>query len=212
MLKQEIEPLVIKSAAYKLLASIFNYPDQFVYNAMNSGFYRETLENLTQYMIESGTVTAELSSTWLYKGEEFWQKPLEGIQAAYTELFDFSYPQPVCPPYAGMYMPGGNNYPGPRTQLMGELGTKYYCWGLELENEVNDHIAVELEFMHFLLATQYIAAEQNKDSTVEKLIDEQKWLTTHMKEWIPEFAESLTKQSPDSIWAIAADILLNLLK
>ncbi|MGR6837112.1 TorD/DmsD family molecular chaperone [Syntrophomonas erecta] len=210
-MKQNTGQILALSAAYKLLASVFSYPADHIYEIMREGFWTEVIKDLK---IENLLSTASGHSSQLYitKAEEFWGQPLKEIQSLYTALFDFAYPRPACPPYAGMYLPGGQSYPGPRTELMGELGAKYFLWGLDLEEELADHIAVELEFIHFLLAMEYGALRNNNQAYLEKLKAEREWLYGHLQTWIPSFYTRMEEHAPDSFWGTALKLLMNLLE
>jgi len=171
-----------RTLLYRLLSRLFAYPD--------AGRLAET-EELAQEL-----PVAEVLRTSL-------QAPLIELQAEYTRLFINNYPELPCPPYESAYREGG---------LLGEAAVRvqqfYAEWGLEAAEELPDHLALELEFVHFLDAQ---AAEADAEEAAQACTDRERFLKEHLLEWAPQLAADVQEEAGLALYREAALLLTHLL-
>jgi len=74
--------------------------------------------------------------------------------------------------------------------------------------DLPDHIAVEMEFMHFLCSEELKSIEQGnpQDSTKRRKM-EQEFLKEHLEPWVERFADCVLKSTNSSFYRSAAGLL-----
>ena len=84
----------------------------------------------------------------------------------------------------------------------------YHHYGLSFireGNEPDDHIVIELEFLHFLINK---TIESDDVDTKKKLLDDQhSFLTNHLLKWCPTFCEAMSKSTSFELYQGAALLL-----
>ncbi|ACX52979.1 hypothetical protein Adeg_1899 [Ammonifex degensii KC4] len=191
------------SMAFKLAALGFSYPTPVLQELVRT---RALLEIFTMAIQDRDPAVAEMAREWA-TATRIWERPLDEIQALYTAIFDVGYPEPPCPPYAGIYLPGGLAFPGPRPQLLAELMDRYRRWGLDLTHELPDHIGVELEFMHFLLTRWLEGLDRDDRTLVCDVRQEGDWFVAHLQEWLPAFRARLARGQDTAFWVFLVDMV-----
>lgn len=128
------------------------------------------------------------------KGEE--QKDLLlDLKVEYNRLFVGPMP-PFCPPYESFYdenLPkeGFGNLMGSTSEAMANALRDE---GLELTldyAELPDHMAIELEFMYYLLSKAN-AGEQDEELYLQKA---NAFLREHLSQWLPKFGAMVSQES-----------------
>jgi TorA maturation chaperone TorD len=96
-----------------------------------------------------------------------------------------------APPYGSIYLEANHALMGDTTLA---AAARYAAAGLTVTlHEPADHIAVELEFMHYLATLGAQAAERGDGDEAARLGDEQRcFLTEHLGAWAPAFCEAIT--------------------
>lgn len=176
-----------RSRLYRLLADGFVYPDREFFQALKSGAYRndamETCENLTY---DLGPAFDGLVATGAYID----------FQSEYLRLFDVGHGIPPCPLYAGVHQGG-------RKAVMEEAARFYSFFGLSIEHgvgELPDHLATELEFMHFLAFKELNAIEQEKDAGPYRFAQAD-FLKRQLTSWLPGLEKKLQGLDPPPFYA-----------
>lgn len=159
-----------RSRAYNLLSAALGYPDQALWDALADGSFAAALGDA---MAEA---TGESSATLTLP-----DGTLETLQASYVAAFDLGF--------------GGNarslneadhRAAELRPDLLVELKAFYRCFGLGIEGCTNgvDHLAVELEFMH------YLAYHEPPDEDAARPYREAQrdFLARHLVDWVPVLA------------------------
>jgi len=101
----------------------------------------------------------------------------------------------LCPPFGSVYMDNGNTLMGDTTI---EVRNIYEKEGLinNGTNNIPDHIAVELEFMYYLVYNEFNEHSNKDDNLVEIYADKQKkFLNNYLGKWVFDFVESVEKQA-----------------
>ena len=160
-----------RANSYRLLAECYYPPDGKLIKILNSieesigGLYSEIAKNIP------GINGVEL------------------LKIDYSRLFVGPY-KLLAPPYGSVYLEDARKVMGDSTM---DVRNRYQEEGLDIGlKEAPDHIAVELEFMYFLIFKE-IEAIKNSDSksAVSYLKRQRSFLKTHLGRWVSEFAENV---------------------
>jgi len=102
----------------------------------------------------------------------------------------------LAPPYGSVYLEGERRLMGDSTLAAGEC---YHEVGLEVAagfNGTPDHIAVELEFMHFLVVKELDALTGGYLDRAQNFRQKQQaFLERHLAAWVPDFSLSVEEQA-----------------
>lgn len=192
----DTELLDERSIIYRLLSACFYEPNR-------SLFLEEdlcgNLERITEKVCPKGAAAAKKMAHALKASEQ------KDLTVEHSALFIGPFELPA-PPYGSVYLEKGRCLMGATTV---EIKKIYAETGLKLEaQEPPDHIAFELEFMHYLCQLQAEALQNGRDEDAEKLIMRQyDFLTKFMGPWISEFCEDIRKNTDNVFYINLADCL-----
>jgi TorA maturation chaperone TorD len=118
---------------------------------------------------------------------------IELLKIDYSKLFVGPYGL-LAPPYGSVYLENNGRIMGDSTM---DVGNRYRKEGLDIViKEAPDHIAVELEFMYFLIFKEIEARENSEWGSVTNYVKKQKdFLKIHVGMWVPEFADNIEKNA-----------------
>lgn len=193
----EIKTMVDRSNAYRLLAACFYEPEPEL-------FREEKLsENLAQLMREL-SVPAEEPCRKL--GEALEGVNQDEMLVEYSALFLGPFEIPAIP-YASVYLEKGRRLMGDSSMAVKKL---YKQAGVAQEVEgPPDHIALELEFMNFLLLKQVECRENgNGEEEAEYLRFEHLFLSEFLAGWMVPFANAIREGSKSPFYLALADLLV----
>lgn len=162
-----------RSDAYKLLSACYYLPEE------------DTLGKLAQLEEAMGGVCAEAAEHVSDMGGE---TEIEQLRIDYSKLFVGPF-KLLAPPYGSVYLEGGRRVMGESTL---DAHNRYREVGLDISGdlkEVPDHIAIELEFMYYLVLKE-IEAIGNSDfeNALDYLNKQKGFLEDHLGVWVSEFA------------------------
>ncbi len=122
---------------------------------------------------------------------------LQPLAVDYAKLFVGPYGL-LAPPYGSVYLEDGR-FMGDSTVA---VRTLYDQEQLALVvKDAPDHIAMELEFMHFLILRLIEAAESSDTEQVSIYRQKQRsFLAVHLGGWIPQFTENIEKHAQTSFY------------
>jgi len=139
----------------------------------------------------------------------------EGFNAAYEQTFGLLVSS-NCPPYETEYI--NSKFIFQRSQGLADIAGFYSAFGLEPSSahpERHDHLALELEFMAFLMGLERSAAASDDADRVERSTicrdAQRKFLTEHLVWWVPTFARLLSLQDPDGFYDAVSQFLAALI-
>ena len=161
-MKKTLDCVCQRADSYKYLSECYYLPD----------------ESFSQKVIDAAQADqlfAELADC--VSGSE-----LESLKIDYTRLFVGPF-KLLAPPYGSVYLEN--------SMIMGESTVDVRNWyekeGLDIViNDVPDHIAMELEFMYYIVVKQI---EVDKNSNMEIIQScrqtQYSFLRTHLSRWLP---------------------------
>ena len=129
------------------------------------------------------------------------------LKIEYNRLFVGPNKLP-CPPYESVYRTDREG--GEMGTLMGpsawDVKNRYAEAGLEISggfNDYPDHVAVELEFMHFLCSKESFEKEKREEWQRR----EKEFLELHIRFWAQVFSEKVLKSTDSPFYRTAAAFL-----
>lgn len=118
------------------------------------------------------------------------------LQNEYVRLFINTLPEVPCSPYGSVYLEG---------QCMGEttvtIRNLYSRYGLETD-EMPDSIAVELEFLNYLM--QLVKVDESARADLM-------YMAEHLKSWAPRFLDDVEKHDMTGFYKAVAMVARNIL-
>ena len=111
---------------------------------------------------------------------------IDSLIIDYTKLFVGPYGL-LAPPYGSMYLEDNDRVMGNSTM---DAKNSYAEEGLDIcLKEAPDHIAIELEFMYFLIFKEIEATKNNDINNTSRYQEKQSaFLENHLGAWVPDFA------------------------
>jgi TorA maturation chaperone TorD len=140
-------------------------------------------------------------------------KPIDILRGEYDRVFGLLVPR-ECPPYETEYHPSSETFF--RAQQLADIAGFYRAFGIEPASAIPerpDHIALELEFMAFLLLKQRLALavpEPGLEGAGRAAVCEaaqRSFLRDHLAWWVPAFARGLRRKAGDGFYAAIGEIL-----
>ena len=165
---------------YKLLAACYYLPEEDA---------TEKLAALTEAL---GNVCAEAAQ---HVVEMRGETALEPLRIDYARLFVGPF-ELLAPPYGSVYLEGARQVMGGSTI---DAKNRYQAAGLNMSSSIKeapDHIAIELEFMYYLIFKEIESLEQaDLESAMNYLETQQDFLKIHLGRWISEFAAKVEENA-----------------
>ena len=173
-----------RSCAYGLFVGALAYPDALLLETVQSGELTQGLRNLL----------AEIDASLVDGGD--WEALSDAggedeLAVEYSRLFDVGTPAPPCPLYGGLYG-------GARMKTMEEAVRFFNHFGLTLseeQRELPDHLATELEFLHYLSFREAEALQKQADPGAFRRA-QRDFIERHPGSWVPKLAGRLEQQQP----------------
>ena len=174
----------VRLEAYRLLADGYHRPEQNLLDGL-----AKLATCMEQVCSEAGKyINSMLADIDRMEGPD-------SLEIDYARLFvgPFSL---LAPPYGSVYLEGERQLMGASTA---DVQTRYQAAGLDVDTgfkDAPDHIAAELEFMHFLIFKAMEAANQGDvNGIVTNLLNQQSFLEFHLGAWIADFAGNVVNNA-----------------
>lgn len=188
-----------RGECFKLLAVCFYQPQKDLFLA------EKVFENLTILLKEICSEAAIFSENM---GKEILNYSNEDLLIEYSKLF-VGPGKLKAPPYGSVYLEKGRRIMGDSTM---EVIKIYKKEGLELRDdfkELPDHIAVELEFMYYLIYKEIEALENLDYKKAAHYIETQEmFLNKFLGKWIKPFCNSILDETDNKFYQALARCLL----
>ena len=133
----------------------------------------------------------------------------DSFEAGYISSFEANVPQPKCSLYEGHFRKEVS-----RNNILLELKAFYQNFGLEKSDvfkDYDDHISMELEFMHFLTFKEWQSSETKLDKK-PYFNCQRDFVERHLSKWIFEFCDKVNNKVELKFFHTLADITHALVK
>jgi len=202
-ISESVEDLLAASQIYQFLSTCLLEPN------------KEALETLRNkdYVTEVKSCISISGNDKMLEAFELLQKGLEdnsveNLEWCYRATFGAATVAMDCPPYE-MYYSGSQIWQ--QTQDLADISGTYKAFGIEMEEDSTtsrwDHVAVELEFLHFLTYKLAYAIENHSEEEQGSCISgKKKFLYAHIGRWIKAFSTSVVKKTPEEFYRQAATL------
>ncbi|MEI7816668.1 MAG: molecular chaperone TorD family protein [Desulfuromonadales bacterium] len=203
MQKDEIIVLeIMKGECYRFLAACFYLPNK------ESLAAEQLLANLTQNLQQICPAAAPFSKKMEESFEAYTE---EELAVEYSRLFVGPFGL-KAPPYGSIYLDNERTVMGPSTMETIHFYEKEGLARDESFNELPDHIAVELEFMYFLIFREAEALQNGESGRAELYRQKQEnFRSRFLDKWVPAFCGNM-KEGTDNVFYLAlADCLFTLI-
>ncbi|BCB96201.1 dehydrogenase [Dissulfurispira thermophila] len=186
----------VRGDCYRLLSACFYQPDKSLFMQ----------ENLLRNLVEALKRVCPPASVFAEK--------MEGSIVRYTDedlLIDYAklFVGPnelIAPPYGSVYLDRERRVMGDSTLKTMEL---YREAGLVISDdfkELPDHVAIELEFMYYLVFKEVEALEKSDMDTAHKFIKmQQEFLNSFLGLWINPFCEKIKEGTDNKFYHSLAE-------
>lgn len=195
LIVSETKILEVPWLTYRLLASLFLYPDKE---------RLASLQDVAMALMED-SAWRESSSHDLFEDlldqlVEIEPSQRKNLVDEYNRLF---FVKPKAPPYESYHLDREGQLRG---LITSELEGEYRQAGLKISPELNelpDHLSVELEFMAFLCEKECQASRANdKPNTAKFHLQKREFLIRHLAQWFPKFFRCVKEASPGRFYHI----------
>ena len=200
---EKIENLLASSQVYQFLSMCLLEPEENTFKLLKNKDYMSEVESCLEMMR-----SAELSEAFRNIKKELQDSNTEKLSKGYRDTFGGATVAMDCPPYE-MYFSGSQIYQ--QTQDLADISGFYKAFGVEVsrDDKANrwDHVAVELEFLHFLTYKLAYAMENAGNRELDSCLDaKKKFLNAHIGRWICAFSNAVGKKSPLAFYREIADL------
>ena len=170
--------------AFRQLSECYFQPDSSL---------SDTLENLELHLANVSQFAVKFVQR-MRKGIKIGQN-FEALKVDFAKLFVGPY-QLMAAPYGSVYLDNGRTLIGDSTL---DVKKRYREEGLDTAKDFKDapdHIAAELEFMHYLIFKELEAFSNSDIETAIDFIQKQKYfLERHLLAWIPKFIGNIIEKA-----------------
>jgi putative dimethyl sulfoxide reductase chaperone len=177
-------PEITRAATYKLLAEYYYPPVEETHKQVS-----ELSRNLKKIGSPAAEAAARMEAA-MQSDEGF-----DELAIDHARLFVGPFAL-LAPPYGSVYIEGERRLMGDSTLAAGDC---YHEVGLEVAagfSGTPDHIAVELEFMHFLAVKELDALSAGQLDRAQNFRQKQRaFLERHLAAWVPDFSRSVEEQA-----------------
>lgn len=190
-------PLLQQGDCFKLLAACFYEPEKEL-------FLQENLcENLASLLAADDCPAAANAARAMHVSLQ--AADGEDLKVAHAGLFIGPF-ELSAPPYGSIYLENTRRIMGDSTVAVQKL---YRAAGLALEvAEAPDHIALELEFIHFLIMGEADAvARGDRDEAIAFAATQSHFLLNFLAPWVAEFCAAIRKGTANTFYTSLADCL-----
>jgi TorA maturation chaperone TorD len=189
--KQRAVYEMIRGECYRFLAACFYLPKK---ETIGSDTFFPALINNLQQVCPAAAPSAELMQ------QAFSSQTEEELASEYAHLFMGPFAL-KAPPYGSVYLDENRIVMGPSTM---ETIKVYESEGLVRDaefDELPDHIAVELEFVYYLIYRQVEALDKSDFASYQEYCHkEQEFISRFLGKWAPRLCANITNETSSAFY------------
>lgn len=171
--------------SYKLFSACYYLPDESTFQSV-----AELELALNGVAPEAAAIAAKMKTF----------TDLEQLKIDFSNLFVGPF-KLLAPPYGSIYLEGKREVMGVSTV---DARKRYAAAGLDFSEDVKeapDHIAIELEFMYYLIFNEIEAiARANTESVINYLEKQNTFLEWHLGRWVAKFANNIEQHATTNFY------------
>ena len=200
---EKVEGLLASSHLYQFFSNCLFEPDKGLLELLND---KEYMDEVKSCLGEIGN--DKLSESFGDLQKQLQSATLDDLLGEYLSTFGSETIAVDCPTYEMFF---GRSHIFQQTHELADISGFYRAFGLEVSKDDTanrwDHIAVELEFLHFLTYKQAYAMENHSHDQMKVCLKaKKKFLNAHIGKWIQAFAKSVNKKSPSGVYRQVANL------
>jgi TorA maturation chaperone TorD len=185
----------MRGDCYRFLSACFCQPQKNVFQE------EKVLQNLTKSLHRSCPEAAVFSASMeesILKCED------EELLVEYSRLFIGPFGV-IAPPYGSVYLDGERKVMGESTMEVSRMYRNEGLSGSVDSRELPDHVAVELEFMSYLVFKEIEALETSDLRAADEAVEKQERFSGEfLRRWIPPFCERIKENTENGFYAALA--------
>jgi putative dimethyl sulfoxide reductase chaperone len=186
----------MKSDCYRFISACFCQPQKNLFRE------EQLLNNLTMNLQQTSPGAAFFSALM---EESIRKYSDEDLTVEYARLFLGPF-EIKAPPYGSLYLDGESRVMGDSTMDVIRFYEDAGLSGSENCRDLPDHIAVELEFMSYLVFKETEALVKSDFVTALDMVTKQeRFLDGYLRRWIVPFCEKIKESSDNGFYAALAD-------
>jgi len=185
----------MRGDCYRFLSACFCQPQKNVFQE------EKVLQNLTKSLHricpEAALFSASMEESILKCGNE-------ELLVEYTRLFLGPFGV-IAPPYGSVYLDGERRVMGDSTLEVIKMYRNEGLSGNADDRELPDHVAVELEFMSYLVFEEIKAMKKSDLRAAIEAVEKQECFSGEfLRRWIPPFCERIKENTENGFYAALA--------
>ncbi len=184
--------------SYRFLSTCFYLPKRELF--LQEKLFKNLTYSLTQICAEAAVFSSEMEKAFLEADEG-------ELTVEYAKLFVGPY-ELKAPPYGSVYLEGERRVMGDSTM---EVIRLYKEAGLVMDKdfkELPDHIAVELEFMYYLIYKEVEALEKSEREKALAIRETRNvFFNRFLKPWVLPFSKKIKEATDNHFYIGLADCL-----
>lgn len=189
-----------RSLTYRCLSRIFTYPDLELVDFLQSGELVIQMKQITTWLGEDQKILL-LDLEKLVSSSKV---PLDVLQKDYHRFFEMGVER-ISPRESSYRWKNAGAMAQSESDLRQLLNVQYKSIGVSCESGIEDHIAVELEFLAFLCEQESLRWSTGSTEAARNLrSQERSFVDNHIACWLPEFCFSVNKRYHHTIYGQAA--------
>ena len=186
----------IKESCFRLLSACFYEPQKNLF--IEENLFANLTEGLTQVCPDAAVYSGDMEkSIQNYTEEE--------LRVEYAKLFVGPF-ELLAAPYGSVYLDDGGRVMGDSTM---EVIDAYEKEGLSRSDnfkDLPDHIAVEMEFMSYLIYKEREALDRSDSDAAKEYAEKQDdFLNNFIRQWVPEFCTKIKASTDNRFYSALAE-------
>jgi TorA maturation chaperone TorD len=173
-----------------LFASLITEPSQELFTKIS----QSNLLDFLPYQNDQTAIQEGIKAIDNYINQEDYSDILEQLNIEYTKMFVVPDNSSNTHPFESVQRHAGRVFSLDETLEVRKHYMKHGLLPERLNEEPDDHVALELQFMKILAEKSFYAYENNEYKKLEELLDDQiKFMEKHLLQWAPKFAGNVVK-------------------
>jgi TorA maturation chaperone TorD len=188
----------IKEDCFRLLSACFYEPQKKLF--IEENLFGNLTEGLKQVCPDAAIFSSDMEkSIHNYTNEE--------LSVEYARLFVGPF-ELLAPPYGSVYLDDGGRVMGDSTMNVIETYEKEGLAKSDDYKDLPDHIAVELEFMSYLIYKEREALENSDSAAAKAYIHKQEdFLNIFVRPWVPAFCKKIKEGTVNGFYTALSQCL-----